>query len=891
MGAALGEQARHHGAQCMLGPTVGIHRHPLGGRNFESFSEDPFVAGKVSSSVIQGLQSQGVSATLKHFVANEQETERTTVDETISTRALREIYLRPFEIATKEAKPWAIMTGYNMVNGVHCDSNKWLLKDVLREEWGWKGMVMSDWGGANNLVDGLEAGLDIEMPGPPRARKPAFILDALKRGLVSEKVIDERVRNVLEWAFKLKAFQMATGPVTLGDSPEHHQLIRDAGAKGMVLLKNQDSILPLTKENVKGKTIAMIGFAKDAFAHGGGSASVNSYYTVTPWEGLTRALGDSATFTFAKGAHRERVLPAIQIEDTACGTVIGLDGQPGFTRIFYDFGKTEPCAIRHGYSISSFSPFTSQESIWKVLEIVGDFTPADSGAHYMACSGLGPTRVYIDDELVFEQKENCSDPMGFIFLAAAEPEIRYPFNGGQSYRMRIVSDPPVNITLSNLEGKSGVRLGFSLESEHDADLEGEAIRIAKEADVAIVFSGHDSQWETEGRDQDSFDLPRKQNSLISAVAAVNKNTVVVNSTGVAVSMPWLDDVKGVVQAWFAGQECGNSVADVLTGAVNPEGNLPVTFPVNIEDSPAHGNFPGKLVNGKLKVTYAEDIFVGYRHFDRAGVKVNFPFGHGLSYTSFEFGKMQVRRKTSDTFAVDVSVRNTGNLDGGVLVQLYVGNRCTSPEHPIKTLAAFQKVRVKAGKQQIVTIPVVARDFAHFHVPSSSWVIEEGEYTFSIAKSVADVCITTDVKIGAHSYSTTPKWPKLPDNDSPLLEPKSPLLPYSKEIYVAENEIKKEHGGFTSTRRMALLPLLLMIPLLIHLIRGGNGWGQDMSELRKIAYEDIRSQLELGLGLESEPKLDLDLGLDSEGAGIQSQPSQQEASSEGDRKSSWVARRS
>jgi beta-glucosidase len=880
LGSALAEEARHKGAQCMLGPTVGIHRHPLGGRNFESFSEDPFLTGKVSSGFIRGLQNLGVSATLKHFVANEQETERTTVDETVSERALREIYLRPFEIAVQEAKPWAMMTGYNIVNGVHCDSSKWLLRDILRDEWGYKGLVMSDWGGTNSVAAGLEAGLDLEMPGPPRMRKPAAILDALKKGLISEDIIDERVRTVLEWVYKLKAFQDAALPATVGDRPEHRALIREAGAKGMVLLKNQDGVLPLTKEKVKGKTIALIGFAKDAFAHGGGSASVNSYYTVTPWDGLHSALGDSVKFTFAKGAHKERLLPSLDKRNTAPGTVVGLDGQPGFTRNFYNPGESTPSSVTHSWTCSYFTPFNNDESVWKVLEIVGDFTPAESGDHYMACSGLGPSRVWVDDDLIFEQKGNCSDPMGFMFLAAAEKEIRRPFVAGKSYRIRIVSDPPVNISLSQLEGKSGVRFGFSLASEHDADLEGEAIEVAKDADIAIVFAGHDSQWETEGRDQDSFDLPRGQNSLISAVTSVNKNTIVVNSTGVAVSMPWLNDVKGLVQAWFAGQECGNAVADVLTGVINPEGNLPVTFPVHIEDSPAYGNFPGNYVNGQLKVKYAEDVFVGYRHFDKAATKVNFPFGFGMSYTSFDLGKMQVRRKTDETFAVDVTARNTGKLAGGVLVQLYVGNRNISPLHPNKILVGFQKVRLQPGEEQVVTLPVSARDFAHFDVPTSSWVVEEGEYTFSLARSVTDVLSTVDVKVGSHRYSTIPKWSKPPGSDSPLLPP-------TKESYAVET---KERNGPAYSRRLALLPLLLTIPLFVHLFQGGQGRASDARGLADLDIEKVISQLEVGLGMDQESDLDLALGVEGGETEEHSVSSQLVELIQGGRKMAWGTRR-
>lgn len=748
-GRALAKEARGKNVHCMLGPTVCIHRHPLGGRNFESFSEDPFLAGKLCSQVIQGLQSSGVSATIKHFVANEQETARTTVDETISERALREIYLRPFEIAIKEAKPWALMTAYNHLNGVHCDQHNWLLQDVLRGDWGWEGLVMSDWGGTNSVAEALNAGLDLEMPGPPRIRKTDEVVEAVKRGEVSESTIDERARAVIRFALKLKALEdpAATGQTT--DSPELRSMIRDAGARGMVLLKNKDNVLPLAKDSVKGKKIALIGFAKDAMAHGGGSASVNAYRKVTPWDGLHEALGDAVEFTYAKGAHKERLLPAIN-RDGTCAKVVALDGQPGFTRLLFEGDKTEPVSILHGQLTSAYSPLGSQESLWRRLEIVGDFTPAESGSHYIACSGLGPTRVFVDDELVFEQTSNCTDPMGSLFLAAPEEEFRHKFAADKTYRLRICSDPPTKIGLKILEGRSGVRVGFSLESDHDADLEGEAVRVAQDADLAIVFTGHDPQWETEGRDQDSFHLPRKgtQDSLVSAVAAANSKTVVVNSTGVAIAMPWLDQVAAVVQAWFPGQECGHSIADVLTGAVNPEGRLPVSFPKNIEDAPAYGNFPGEYVNGQLKVTYAEGVFVGYRHYDRLDrTKVNFPFGHGLSYTSFEYGAMSVTKQQADNaLSIAVNVSNTGGVAGGALVQIYAGRSTPSADHPVKALVAFQKVQLQPGEKKTVQLSVQVRDVAYYDEELKQWVVDAGDYQFSHGVSAAEIVQSVGVQM-------------------------------------------------------------------------------------------------------------------------------------------------
>lgn len=278
------------------------HRHPLGGRNFESFSEDPLLTGKLAAQVVRGLQEMGVAATVKHFAANEQETERLTVNEIISERALREIYMKPFEIAIKEANPWAVMTAYNQINSTHADSHPLLLKKVLRGEWGWKGLVMSDWGGTNSTVDGLNAGLDLEMPGPTRFRTAEAITKAVEEGLVSEAVIDERARNVLQLIEKVGGFENPDIPPERSvDSPSDRQLIREVARQGLVLLKNDGSLLPLTKDQVKGKKIALLGLAKEALIHGGGSASLHSHYRITPWEGLHNTYGASAEFKFAKG--------------------------------------------------------------------------------------------------------------------------------------------------------------------------------------------------------------------------------------------------------------------------------------------------------------------------------------------------------------------------------------------------------------------------------------------------------------------------------------------------------------------------------------------------------------------------------------------------------------
>lgn len=699
--------------------------------------------------MIQGVQSKGIAATIKHFAANEQETERLSVEETVSERALREIYLRPFEIAVREAKPWAIMTAYNSLNGEHCDSNSFLFK-VLRGDWGWKGLAMSDWGGTNSTAEALNAGLDLEMPGPTNKRKIPDVLAAIKEGKVSENTIDDRARTVLEFIDRLKAFEDPTIPPEQAiNRPEHQALIREAGAKGCVLLKNTNQVLPLSKDKVKGKKIAVIGLAKTPLAHGGGSASVNAHYKIAPWDALQEALGDSAELVYAKGSHTARLLLPLG-DDESAGSIVGLDGKPGFTLQLSNKDTNEVEKTTNGMPSSNVSPIGSESTLFKVVEFIGDFTPAESGTHYLGCTGLGLTQVHINDKLVYDQKKPSPDAMGFLFGAMSEDEFTYPFTAGTAYRIKIRSYPPINAPgLELLNGRTGVRFGLQLASAHDADLQGEAATVAKDADYALVFTGHDPQWETEGQDQASFNLPRKgtQDSLVRAVAAVNPNTVVVNSTGVAIALPWLDQIAGLLHTGFPGQECGNSIADVLTGAVNPEGRLPMTFPKRLEDAPAYGNFPGEYVNGQLKVEYKEGVFVGYRHYDRIGHdKVHFAFGYGLSYTDFKTDNLRVSKNSENEYSVSVDVSNTGSTHGGTLVQIYAGKSEARPEHPAKSLVAFRKIRLSPGEKQTVQLAVDSRDLGFFDESKGQWVVEAGQYDVSTGQSAIDIIQTVKVAV-------------------------------------------------------------------------------------------------------------------------------------------------
>ncbi|KAH8731374.1 glycoside hydrolase superfamily [Phaeosphaeriaceae sp. PMI808] len=704
IGNALAEEIKTKGARVLLAPTMCNHRHPLGGRNFESFSEDPLLTGKMAANIVKGVQSQGIAATIKHFAANEQETERLTVNEIISERALREIYMKPFEITVKEANPWG---------------------QVLRGEWGWNGLVMSDWGGTNSTADSLNAGLDLEMPGPTRFRTLEAVKEAIKKGEVTEQTITERARNVLKLIKKVGGFENPEIP------PEN--------------------LLPLKKGDVKGKTIGLFGLAKEALIHGGGSASLNAHYRVTPEEGLKSAYGDKAEFKYAKGAHIYRLLPPLSHNCT------DIQGSSGWTLEMFSKGIADkPSKIIHKVKDASFSPLVDPEAQNKEIRMTTTFVPSETGAHYLGCSGVGPTTVTVNGNLVFEQKESSSDSMAFLFGSNVEKEFQVPFTAGKSYKIQILSKPPSEgSTQSILAGLPGLRMGFMSASEHDFDMLTEARDLAKEVDISIIFTGHTPVWETEGQDQLSFNLPRdgSQDRLVEAVSSVNRKTIVVNSTGVAVALPWLTHVAALVQAWFPGQEAGNAIADIITGTVNPSGKLPMSWPKHIEDAPAYGNFPGEKKGKQLTVRYNEGVFVGYRHYDRIPRdKLQFPFGYGLSYTTFSLYGGHVFCTSASTFKATIAVKNTGKVSGATVVQLYVGRTHQAPEHPIKTLAAFKKVFLEPGQQQSVELELALTDFAYFNEAEKKWKVDRGRYDFSFGQSAQHVesVVTVDVEGMKHT---------------------------------------------------------------------------------------------------------------------------------------------
>ena len=728
LGSALADEVKSKGAHVSLSPTVNIHRSVTNGRNFECYSEDPVLTAKLAVGFVTGLQEQGISATIKHFVGNESEIERTTMSSVVDERTLREVYLVPFEQAVKVAGTWGIMSSYNRLNGIFTSENDWLLTKVLREEWRYTGIVMSDWFGSHSTAPTVNAGLDLEMPGPPRDRGQ-MLIDAVKSGEVTADMVRERVTNVLRLA-------MRTGGIDderpyeerADDRPAHRALIRRAGAEGTVLLKN-DGLLPLAAA----AKIAVIGpNAKVAQIMGGGSAQLNPHYAVSPWDGLSAALG-ADRLIFAEGCTNRRFEPLLtsrfEVEyfnsRDLSGEVVHREtmlGSEAFLIGNIADGKVDPLAWSARFST--------------------DFVPEQSGEHRVGIAAAGLAKVLVDGKLIADDWSHWKKGRTYFEEGSDEVVGTLQMEAGRTYRVAIefAVKPAAVLALSAFRMGIGKPLG-------DAEIAA-AVAAAKSAEVAIVCIGRSGEWDTEGSDLLDIKLPGRQDELVRAVAAVNPRTVVVLQTGGPVEMPWLADVATVLEAWYPGQEAGNAIADVLLGAAEPGGRLPQSFPVRWNDNPVHSQdreiYPG--LNGKVR--YEEGVFIGYRHYDRQGITPMFPFGFGLSYTSFELSDLAIDESGFDAAGeviVWVSVTNTGARRGSEVVQLYVGDEVSSVPRPVKELKAFEKVSLEPGESKRLRFDLKGRDFTFFDVAGHRWVAEPGAFAIMVGTSAADIKLTGQVR--------------------------------------------------------------------------------------------------------------------------------------------------
>ncbi|TQN64686.1 putative beta-glucosidase I [Colletotrichum shisoi] len=780
LGQLLADEAHAKGAHVLLGPTINTQRGPLGGRGFESYSEDPVLSGILAGHYVRGVQESGVSATLKHFVCNDLESERMAVNALVTDRAMREIYLLPFMMAIEMGRPRAIMTAYNKVNGVHAAESKTILQDILRGEWGWDGLVMSDWYGTYSTAEAVKAGLDLEMPGPSRWRA-----GALSHAIMSNKVrvaeLDAAVRNVLRLVkHGLENTSIPPdAPETEADTPAHAALLREAAAKSLVLLKNDGGILPFDRA----KTVAVIGpNANIATYCGGGSAGLRAYRAVTPLEGI-RSLVDggggsggddnstgNGKVLFSQGAYGHQSLPLL---GKALTTPDGK--QKGFVlRIYNDPPPkaTEPAA-------DGRSPLEERvlddANIWFVdydnaelapvwwAETEGVLVPERSGEWDFGLSVHGTGELYIDGELVVSNVEDQRLGTSFLGCGTVEEVGSKRLEAGRSYRVlvRFGCSATTKLKASGTVdfGQGGVRFSGCARLEPAAAIR-EAVEAARSADQVVVCTGLSGEWESEGFDRTTMALPPGTDDLVAAVLAANPNTAVVVQSGTPVAMPWIDRAGAVLHAWFGGNEAGNGIADVLFGEVNPAGKLPLTMPRRVADNPAALSF--RSDNGR--VLYSEDVYVGYRWYDTLDVEPLFPFGHGLSYTTFEVSDLEVfdddevsvkeanghtanGSKTvvaSDTLVVRARVTNTGARAGAEVVQVYVTPAAPTPltsstrdaiTRPAKEMKGFARVSLEAGASGTAEVALdVLRATSYWSEMEDCWRSDAGTYGVLVGTS-------------------------------------------------------------------------------------------------------------------------------------------------------------
>lgn len=730
IGNALADEVKAKGAHILLAPTVNIHRSPIAGRDFECYSEDPFLTSRMAVAYIKGLQNKGVGACIKHFVCNDSEFERNSMSSEIAERPLREIYLYPFMVAVQEAKPWAVMSAYNKVNGTYCSENPYLLQNILKEEWGFDGIVMSDWMGSYSPA-AAAGGLDLEMPGPARWLGKG-VLEAVRSGQLSESVVDDKVRRILRTLFRVGAFDHPELQPEQGlDRPEHRALVREAASEAIVLLKNTKRLLPLDPARIR--SIALIGAGgREASIIGGGSAAVTPHYVISPLEAIQQRADPTVQVHYALGQSLHRSVPVLDMH-----WLRAKDGRSaGLTTELFDNTDLEGAPKR--VTLADCGEITWSDRFIEGVDpnkfsarLTGILTPPGSGVYKFSAFGSGILKLSIDEILVID---NWDKPPA----EDSSPWEHHEYSG----EIELIANHPYEMTIEfSYQGKNPWRMTrIGCLPPIPADLMDKAVELATQCEVAIIFAGNTNEWESEGFDRPDMDLPCSQNILVGRVAAANPNTIVVLNTGSPLNMPWIDQVAAVMQAWFTGQESGNAVADVLFGIVNPSGKLPNTFPKRIEDTPAYINYPGE--NGR--VYYGEGLFVGYRYYDKKDIEPLFPFGFGLSYTTFAYHNLRLsasQYSPGDIIQASLDVQNTGERAGKEIVQLYLRDVKSSLVRPLKELKAFAKVELQPGETRTVTFNLGQDVLAFYDDRPKAWLTEPGVFQVLVGSSARDIHLT------------------------------------------------------------------------------------------------------------------------------------------------------
>lgn len=745
VGTEVGRDARARGVHFYLAPGVNIYRSPLNGRNFEYLGEDPYLASQIAVDFIRGVQSQGVAATIKHFIANNSEFARHTTDSVLDERTAREIYLPAFEAAVKEANVAAVMGAYNLVNGEHMSQNRHFNIDVLKNEWGFGGVLMSDWDATYDTLGAANSGLDLEMPSGKFMNR-ATLMPLIESGKVTQSTIDDKVRRIVRTAARLGWLDRDQLDASI---PRYNAAGRaaalQAAREGIVLLKNENNVLPFDANKIR--SIAVIGpNAYPAVLHGGGSVTVVPFASTSLLEGLTDELGTKVNVHYARGLlDLKRVAAATSFSTEANGGQRGLKVEV-FNNLDLSGAPTRRIdrAISQGTPLD-LSPLTTGETDLDLAALAtaqllstrwtGYYKPAQAGTHdiFVQLGGFARDighRLYVDDQLVVDRwTQHGALLETFPIAMEARP-------------YKIVLEH--RTTAGRLDGPVPIaRLGIVREGAWvDASVE----KLAASVDAVVLAVGFDATGEAEEWDR-SFALPPGQAELIRRISAANNNTVaVVNSGGSVDTNGWLDRVPGLLQAWYLGQEGGTALAEVLFGTVNPSGHLPATFERRWQENPAHDYY--YTTPGTNRIEYKEGVFVGYRGYEKRGVKPLFPFGHGLSYTTFKYSDLKVEPSTAAgaPYSVSFTVTNAGARAGAVVPQLYVADPKSDVPRPPKELKGFAKASLQPGESQRITLPLDARSFAYYDVTAKGWRAQAGVFQVLVGDSTQNIALKGELTL-------------------------------------------------------------------------------------------------------------------------------------------------
>ena len=717
-GVSMGKDARARGVNFILGPGMNIYRAPMCGRNFEYFGEDPFLASRMAVAEIKGIQEERVYATAKHFAGNNQEYDRYNVSSDIDERTLREIYLPAFEAAVKEAHVGAVMNSYNLLNGVHTTQNEHLNVDILKKEWGFDGILMSDWDSTHDGVAAANGGLDLEMP-DGKFMNQATLLPAIQDGRVSVATIDDKVRRILRKALEFHFFDQPQVNSSIPSySQEGREVALQVAREGMVLLKNAGGLLPLDKARVK--TLAVIGpDAYPAVPGGGGSSETKPFNAVSFLEGISNYLGTGARVLYANDTP-----PLNQVFENS-EFLITPNGESGLHGEYFtnENLQGEPVLVRNDKHVDfkwedgSFAPNEPVDHF--SVRWTGYFVPKNSGAYQFYTSADDGVRLFIDDKPVIDDWQRHAETLDSYSIQ---------MDAGHFYKIR----------LEYFEAVGTATVGFGVARAQDF-VGKETKALAVKADAVVICVGFDPSTESEGSDR-TFQLPGGQDELIRQISGVNKNVIVVLTAGGNVDMTaWIDSVPVLLHAWYPGQEGGRALAQLLFGEYSPSGKLPASFERRWEDNATyHSYYPE---NGEKRVKYSEGVFLGYRHFDRSETKPLFAFGYGLSYTTFDYNTLSITpgsANVSEPVEVSFTVKNTGPREAAEIAELYVGDTHASVPRPVKELKGFARIDLKPGEARRVTLSLDRRAFSFYDVNRKDWNAEPGDFTILVGSASNDI---------------------------------------------------------------------------------------------------------------------------------------------------------